>query len=172
MSKNKKNKKEAKKQEEKVLNPSWQIDEFVKHQRSKKWYIIAAIVAVALIIWAVLDKNYFFALIIIISSALIVFYDGETPRKIRVELQYNGLFVGETFYEFQSINNFYIIYRPENNVKKLFMEFKNPLKNRLVIPLEEQNPVIIRKFLLKYLKEDLAKENEPLSEGLSKLFKI
>lgn len=172
MSKNKKNKNQAKKIEKENLYPAWQIDEFVKHQRNKKWYIIASIVALLLIVWAIIDKNYFFALIIILSSALIVFYDGENPKKIMVEIQHDGLFVGEPFYEFQSISNFYIIYKPQEKIKKLFLEFKNPLKHRLSIPLEDQDPVEIRKFLLKYLKEDLEKENEPLSEGLSKLFKI
>lgn len=172
MSKNKKNKNQAKKTEKENLYPTWQIDEFVKHQRNKKWYIIAAVVALLLIIWAIIDKNYFFALIIILSSALIIFYDGENPKKIMVEIQYDGLFVGEPFYEFQSISHFYIIYKPQEKIKKLFLEFKNPLKHRLSIPLEDQDPVEIRKFLLKYLKEDLEKENEPLSEGISKLFKI
>lgn len=151
---------------------SWKIDEFVKHQRNKKWYMIASAIALALIIWAIIDKNYFFALIIILSSALIVFYDGEVPNKIDVKLEYNGLFVGNNFYEFQSISSFYIIYKPEQKVKKIFFEFKNPLKNRLSISLENENPIIIRDYLLQYLKEDLEKENEPLSEGLSKLLKL
>lgn len=166
------NKKSSKKKEEKNINPAWEIDEFVKYHRSKRWYIIASIVALTLIIWAIIDKNYFFALIVILSSALIVFYDGETPKRIIVELKYNGVSMGNTFYEFESMSNFYIIYKPQEKVKKLFFEFRNPLKHRLSIPLEDQDPVKVRKFLLKYIEEDLDKENEPLSEGFSELFKI
>lgn len=151
---------------------AWEIDEFVKHQRSKRWYLIASIVALALITWAIFDKNYFFALIIIISSALIVFYDGENPKKIIVEFNYKGISVGKNFFEFRSMDFFYIIYRPEDKYKKLFVEFKNPVKPRLIIPLEDQNPVTLRKFLLKYIDEDLEKNDEPFSEGVSNIFKI
>lgn len=151
---------------------SWKIDEFTKYNRDKRWYIVASIIAVALIIYAIIDKNYFFALIIIISSALIIFYDNEPPKKLDLTIKYDGIKIGKNFYEFQSISNFYIIYQPKENIKKLFFEFKNPIKHRLSIELYNQNPVEIRNFLLQYLSEDLEKENEPLSEGLAKLFRL
>lgn len=154
------------------VNINWEIDEFVKHQRSKRWYIIASVVTLILIIWAIFDKNYLFALIIILFSALIVFYDGESPKKIKIELKYNGISVGKKFYKFESISKFYIIYKPEENIKRIYFEFRNPINNRLALPLENKNPIVIRNYLLQYIKEDLDKENEPLSEGLSKILKL
>ncbi|PKM91771.1 hypothetical protein CVU82_01010 [Candidatus Falkowbacteria bacterium HGW-Falkowbacteria-1] len=154
------------------INLNWEINEFVKHQRSKRWYIIASIITLGLIIWAITDKNYLFALIMILFSALIVFYDSENPKRIKIELKYNGLFVGQKFYKFESISKFYIIYKPEENVKKIFFEFKNPINHRLTVPLENENPIMVRNHLLQYLEEDLEKENEPLSEGLSKILKL
>jgi hypothetical protein len=40
------------------------------------------------------------------------------------------------------------------------------------IPLENQNPLDIRKLLTEYLEEDLDKEDEPISEGLSRWLKL
>jgi hypothetical protein len=151
---------------------SWEIDEYTKHPRSKKWYIIVAIIALALIVYALLTKNYFFALIIIISSGLIVFYDNEPPKRVPFAISYDGVTINQKPYDFEDMRNFYIIYRPKEDIKKLFFEFKNPLKHRLVINLEKQDPVDVRNYLLQYLDEDLEKEHEPLSEGLAKIFRL
>lgn len=151
---------------------SWEIDEFTKHPRTKKWYIIAGIVALGLITYAIIDKNYFFALIILISSGIIIFYDQEPVRKISFTISYDGVTMGNKFYSFEEMTNFYIIFRPKEDVKKIFFEFKNPLKHRLSIPLNEQDPVEIRNYLLQYLDEDLTKEHEPLTEGLAKIFRL
>ncbi|MFA5644614.1 MAG: hypothetical protein WC928_03780 [Patescibacteria group bacterium] len=151
---------------------TWEIEPLTKHQKDKRWYIIASIIALALIIYALIDKNYFFALIIIIASGLIVFYDNEPIRKINFTIKYDGVEMGKNFFSFESMSNFYIIYRPKEEVKKLYFEFKNPLKHRLSIQLYDQDPIIIRNYLLQYLNEDLEKENEPLSEGLAKMFRL
>ena len=151
---------------------TWEIEEYTKHPRDKKWYIIASIIAVGLIVYALIDKNYFFALVIIIAAGLIVFFDNEPPKKLNFTIKYDGVEVGKNFYEFTSMVNFYIIYKPKEGVKKLFFEFKNPLKHRLSINLYDQNPIIIRDYLLQYLTEDLDKENEPLTEGLAKIFRL
>ncbi len=151
---------------------SWEIDEFTKHPRSKKWYITASIIALGLIVYALVDKNYFFALIVIIASGLIVFFDNEPPKRVLFTISYDGVKINQKFYEFEDFRNFYIIFRPKEDVRKLFFEFKNPLKHRLVIPLEKQDPIDVRNYLLQYLDEDLEKENEPLSEGLAKIFRL
>lgn len=151
---------------------SWEIDDIKKYPRDKKWYIIAAIIAVGLIVYALITKNYFFALIIILASGLIIYFDNEPAKRIPFSIKYNGFQLANTFFEFQTVRNFYIIYKPKEDVKKLFVEFKNPIKHRLSIDLENQDPVEIRNYLLQYLDEDLEKENEPISEGLAKIFRL
>ena len=42
----------------------------------------------------------------------------------------------------------------------------------LSIPLEKQNPIKIRKILLKYIDEDLDKDEESFSEILGRRLKI
>lgn len=106
------------------------------------------------------------------SSGLIVYFDNEPARKITFRIKYNQFEVGKNIFSFESVRNFYIIYKPQEEVKKLFVEFSNPLKHRLSIDLEDQDPVIIRNYLLQYLDEDLEKQHEPITEGISKLFHL
>jgi hypothetical protein len=162
-------------QEKKSSGPeeiSWKISEYTKYPRDKKWYIIASIIAIGLIIYAIIDKNYFFALIIILSSGLIIFFNNEPPKKITVTLKYDGIELGSRFYEFYSIQNFYIIYRPKENIRRLYFEFKSAIRQRLSIDLDKQDPVKVRNYLRQYIDEDLDKEHEPLSEGLAKIFRL
>lgn len=151
---------------------SWEIDSHNKPKRTKKWYIIASVIALGLIVYAIIDKNYFFALILIIAGALIVFFDNEPVKKISFAIKYDGVDVDGKFFPFESISNFYIIYRPEEGIKKIYFEFKNPIKHRLSIELYQQNPLELREYLLKYIKEDPEKNHEPLSEGLAKMFRL
>src|SRR3989339_159307 len=51
-------------------------------------------------------------------------------------------------------------------------EFKNVLRPRLSISLENMDPLTIRESLLKYLPEDLERTNRPLSEELASLFRL
>jgi len=52
------------------------------------------------------------------------------------------------------------------------MEFKNPIKPRLSIPLRSLDPLTIRNYLVKYLDEDLERTEPPLSEQLTKRLKL
>ena len=91
---------------------------------------------------------------------------------MEVSLKNTGLQIGAKFYEYNSFANFYIIYRPEENIRNLYFIFKNPITPRLSIDLDKINPLTARNHLLKYLTEDLAQENIPLSEGLAKILKL
>ena len=91
---------------------------------------------------------------------------------VKISLTDEGVIVGKKFYDYDEIKDFSVVYKPRQEVKNLYFEFKSFLRPRLSIPLENKNPLLIRKNLLKYLPEDLDRTDQPLSEGLGKLFKI
>src|ERR1035437_6381148 len=85
----------------------WKVKEYQKHEHDRGWYIIAGIVALGLLIYAIWTHNYFFALIIIISAFLIVFNDQEEPKELDVILKNNGVQIGKKFYEYNTFSEFY-----------------------------------------------------------------
>ena len=151
---------------------SWQIPEHDYYKRSWKWYLIASIIAVALIVYAILTANYTFIIIIVIASALILFTYDREPRMINFSLEEEGIVFDTRFYDYDEIKNFSVIYKAQENVKKLYFILNNSLKPRLSIFLEDQDPVMIRNFLLEYLDEDLDRKHEPISEAISKKLKL
>jgi hypothetical protein len=151
---------------------NWNVHEYVKHQRNKSWYVLAVIAGLLLLLYAILTKNFLFAIIIIIVAFIIVLHDKNEPDLIKINITDEGVIVGKKFFDYDEIKNFAVVYKPKQEVKNVYFEFKAALRQRLSIPLENTNPIQLREILLKYLPEDLDRTDLSLSESLSKIFKI
>jgi len=151
---------------------SWQAPEYEKHDRSKLWYILASIIVLLLLLFSFFTVNFLFAVIIIIAAIIIILHDSREPAMVDINLTDEGVIIGRRFYDYDEFKDFSIVYKPRREVKNLYFEFKNSLRHRLSIPLLNMNPLSIRENLLKYLAEDLERTDEPLSEGLAKMFKL
>jgi len=151
---------------------SWQVPEYEKHERNKSWYIFAGIIGLLFLVYAIYTKNFLFAVIIIVVALIIILHDSREPDLIKTSITDEGIIVGRKFYDYDEIKNFSIVYKPKKKVKNLYFEFKNVIRQRLSIPLDDINPLSIRETLLKYLPEDLDRTDQPLSEGLAKMFKL
>ncbi|OGF28431.1 hypothetical protein A2331_03225 [Candidatus Falkowbacteria bacterium RIFOXYB2_FULL_34_18] len=150
----------------------WEIDELKIRERTKRWYIVAISFALLMLLFSFMTANFLFAVIIIITSLIIVLTDGKSGEKININITSIGVGVGKGFYEYDELKDFSIVYKPHLNVKNLYFEFKNVLRPRLSISLENMDPLTIRESLLKYLPEDLERTNRPLSEELASLFRL
>ncbi len=154
----------------KILS-EWSFPEFVKHKRSRRWYIIAAVLTVIILIYALVTANILFAAIIIIASVIFVLNEKRNPKDIHFQISEGGIIVDNVLYEWPEIKNFWIIYEP-GKVKNIYFEFKSLLLPRLPIPLQDKNPVTIREILLNYIDEDIDREGEPISDGLGRILKL
>ena len=174
---------------------TWKIQERVGSKKNKRWYLIASIIGALMIIYALLTSNLIFAVIIIFGAILIILTDGAKPSTLNAEISGEGVKVGKESYLYEQLDNFFIIYRPNEGIKNLYIEFKrfarpqvsgaarasryewllwlmNLARTRLSIPLNDTNPLVVRNNLLKYLKEDLERTDIPLSEKLSEILKF
>jgi len=149
----------------------WEVSEHRVHQRSKRWYIIASLVGIALFTSSIFSANYLFAIIILIVAVTMILQERNGAPNIQIVIHPGGVLVGKKDYDYSLFKNFWLYYEPEES-KMLFLEFKNSARPRLAIPLENKNPLRIRTLLLQFLAEDIEREHEPLSEQLSRLLKI
>jgi len=162
--------KKSKKEDGEIIN--WTVSEIEKYEKNKGWYLLAGIITIAILIYSFITANFLFAVIIIIAAIVVILNEGREPEKIKFTITDEGVKVGKKFTDYDELKNFSIIYRPRRDIKRLYFEFKNGLRPRISIYLDNINPLKIREILLKYLPEDLERENEPLSESLSRFFKI
>lgn len=151
---------------------SWEIPEYHKHDRGHWWYLIYALIGIGLVVQALIFGNFLFALIIVIGSLALILSDARHPKSIPVVITTEGIIVGGSFYDFDAIKHFTVVYKPAENIKRLYFVFKSAVRHRLSLALADANPLFVREQLMKYLPEDLERTDEPLSEFLARLLKL
>lgn len=166
-----KREKSTREEDKEDILAQWSIPEYEKFDRKKSWYVAAGIIFIGLVSYAVFTANFLFAVILIFLAIILYLYEKGEPLLITFIITPDGIIIGNKLYSYKEIDNFYIIYEPPA-VKQLYFIFKSLLKPRLSIPLQDENPVNIRKILRMYLDEDLEKEYEPLTEKIGRFFKF
>ncbi len=163
---------------------TWEIPEYKKVQRSKKWYVIAGVLVLIILFfnfftissWRLVflgpNSNYLFSLIIIIALAIMLINESQEPSILKFSLTPEGVVIGKTFYDYDEFKHFYVIYKPKQSVKQLYLEFNNNLQPRLSIPLRRMDALTVRNYLVKYLDEDLETDHPPLSEQLTRILRL
>jgi len=150
---------------------SWQHPDYVRYHKDARWYAVSVALLLVAVIWSFWQQNYLFGIFLIMFYMVVLLYENRLPETVDFIITPLGIKSGSRFYYWRQISHFFIIYRAQG-LKNLFIEFKNPLSGRLVIPLDGQNAVAIREYLLKFLDEDLEREAEPISEQLRRLLKL
>lgn len=158
---------------------SWKIPAYQPHERSSWWYLAFFGIAGILLILSfftpnfLYDKpNYLFATIIVLISFVFIYNANKLPPVIDIVITTEGLVIGESYYSYDTFKDFCVIFKPNEGVKTLYLEYKNPVKPRLSVPLIEANPLEVRETLLKYLMEDLDRVDESNTDFLSTRLKI
>lgn len=150
---------------------SWEVDEYPRHTRSVYWYIIGAIVGVALVVYAIATANFLFAVIILMIGVITLLSTFLPPDKIPVVITNTGVVVGDMYYDYDAIRDFSIAYDPPE-IKYLYFEFLSPWQPLLSIPLENNDPNEIREHLLSYCMENLDRTEETLTDIMRRLYKM
>jgi len=161
---------ESKKEDHGQILMSWSFPEYAKYRRSVGWYVGMVIVVGSLLLYCVLTANFLFAVIVVMMLMVVVFHNLREPVRVDFYITEDGLKVGERFYAWSDIKNFWIIYQPPE-VKTLYFDFKGLAPN-LPVDLQDQNPIKVREVLLRFLKEDLTRERELAGDELSRWLKI
>ncbi len=150
---------------------SWETWEYPKHDRSPLWYLIAGVIAVLLILYALLTASFPFAVIILMTGIIIFLSHLHEPERIMIHVTTNGIIMGRHFYAYKEIRDFSVVYNPPQ-AKLLYLDFTGRLHPMTSIPLEEVNPNEVREALLPYAIENLQRDEETLTDVLARIFRI
>jgi len=150
---------------------SWKFPEFEQYDRGRGWWYVFYGFCLISLLYAIFTKNFLFALIVIIVSAIVVHRHYHEPEEVSMHITKNGIMVGDESYEWKDLGSFWLAYEPPE-VKKLFFTFSSKFRPHLTIPLEDEDPIKIREILSTYLTEDLDKESEPTVELLGRVLRL
>jgi len=136
----------------------WKIKEFNQYPKSAVWYRWYCLIFLCLIIVSILLKNLLMTIFLILAAVLVYVYSIKQPRTIKIAITAEGVKVGKFLYDFDELKSFWIFYKPPE-IKELSLRSKKFFMPYIKIPLNDQDPIILRKTLLKFLPEKRQKES-------------
>jgi len=80
---------------------NWQYED--TKNRSPIWYVIALSVAVWLILWGFLTRQYGMSLVIMLVSGFFFFLENNSDENVRVDVSELGIKVQDHFYDYAKI---------------------------------------------------------------------
>jgi len=150
---------------------NWKFPEYTQHQRSPLWYIVVGLIFAFVFIYSFLAANFLFIVFLILFGLISILHFRRVPMEVEFKIFEDGLMLGSNFYEWSEIKNFHLVYRPPET-KRIYFDLKNALAPEISAPLEEQEPIEVRKILKNYLEEDLNRAEETLIDRLNRWLKI
>jgi len=139
---------------------SWYGPEYFHKEKGGDWYWAVGIISSALVTVAILIENYIFALFIALASFTLMLFASRKPKMVEISINEKGVSFEKYFYPFDSIESFWI----NADLKHILIKSKKLLMPLIVLPLEENDPEMIREELGLYLDEE--ELNEPFFQKI------
>lgn len=150
----------------------WVFPEYTKHNRGTLWYVIAGIIAIGFLIYAIQDGNFLFGLMILLFAFIIFTHHRGEPLEIPFAIFERGIQVGKKFYFYRELESFAVVYEPPLIEQLYLMPKTKVLRSEISIPLQGQDPLQVRSLLLDFMVENLEMETESNSDAVSRFFKL
>ncbi|MEI6587777.1 MAG: hypothetical protein WCO05_02380 [Candidatus Moraniibacteriota bacterium] len=131
---------------------SWSAPEFDMVEQNKKRLSYAALVLLAIIVYATFTNNPIMAIVFVLIGIVAYMYLNKEPRILNFQIVPEGILAGKEIYEFENIRSFWIFYNPEYK-KVISLHIKSYLTPFVHIPINKEDPVEIRRILLEYIPE-------------------
>ena len=138
--------------------------------RSPIWYVIALSVAIGLIIWWFLTRQYWMSIVIMLVGWFFYFLENNAEDSVSVSITELWVRVQDTFYDYSKIWGFSLVYNWENAIF-LRLLIKKRWISVLNIKLDNAIARDIRPILWNYVEEN-EKQDITFSEKIMHLLKL
>src|SRR3989344_4115395 len=144
---------------------NWKIEEPNFTPKTAEWFWALGIMAFALIVFAILLKNYLFIIIVALTALIIYGNRRREPEIINFRLDNSGLRAGNKFYDYENFESFWIFLGEK---KEFVLHYKKHLMPLLTVPFHDHDEPEIRQILSEHLRE--REEQESFIDILRKRF--
>lgn len=149
---------------------SWKAPEFINHQRSTTWFLVAGGLLTFLIAYALITQSATMAIVFIVLAGVYYLTHNQEPKIIDVKITELGLLVDQKFYPYHMINSFWMVYQPPY-VQTINLRLGTKMSSKVTIQLDRQNPVEVRKLLSKEIPE-IEGQDETLADIFIRLLRL
>ncbi len=130
----------------------WTAHEFDPASDSSLQFLVGGVLIVGGMV-ALFFGNFLFVLLLVLAGGLVMAHAFRIPREIRFAVTGRGIEVGKRLYTFEGIESFWIHYDPPL-FKELALKSKKAVMPHIKIPLDDFDPLQLRKTLLRFLPEE------------------
>ena len=161
----------------------WQIPEYEYNQKDISWNWLVLIITIILFAFAIWQKNFLFAVFIIVAFLMINFMSNRFPSIWQFRMTERGIIISlptgerKKFYSFEDVESFdihLIAYDAEGNevgeYKELILKLKSKLSPYLKINIYPTDEEKIKNFLLNFISHQ--KHEQSLVDSLARLIKF
>lgn len=131
---------------------SWSFNS--KKQRWAMWYTIVLSIAIWLIIWWFLSKQYWMSFVIIILVWLVFYVENNSEDIVPVNITDSWIKIENNFYAFSNISNYTIIYENENAIILRFSLDRKIWIQNIDIQIDNNIALDLRNILSNFIEEN------------------
>lgn len=131
----------------------WETQQEKFLPKSSFGLIIWALLSLSLVFFALWQRNPLMFILFALVAATSYLYLQEPTQKLEITINKKGVQINDEFYSYNNLDSFWITFEPDTK-KEISFRTKKALRHNLDIPLKKQDPLKLRKFLLKYLEEE------------------
>jgi len=135
-----------------VVFYEWQAPEYEIYEKDRKWYVVMGLLLASIVIYAIFTDGLVMAITFILIGVVAYIILNKKPRIINFYITDDGIVAGREIYEFENINSFWIFYEP-GGIKAVSLNVKSKFSPYIHIPIENEDPLKIRKIILNYIEE-------------------
>jgi hypothetical protein len=149
---------------------SWEAPEYIMYEKGTAWRTTAVLITVVAAVLGVYYGAWTFSLAIVTFAIVYYLLQLEHPHDVEIKISNIGIKVGQRKYSFGKIKNFWIIYEPPHT-KTLNIKVTGEFVPEITIQLGDQDPAVIREFLIKKIPE-LEGKTESTIDTIIRAFRI
>jgi len=151
---------------------TWNGPEFHHHEKGGTWNKGLAIIAALLIVFALWQKNYLFAVFIVIATWLLAYYAKQKPQTVEFLLDNRGLTIRDKRHNYSDMEGFAIRIDETGGSEwnKLIIRTKSHWTPHFIILIPKDHTSAIHSFLAEYTSE--VDHKDSLSDAFADFFKL
>lgn len=141
----------AEKKENEVI--SWRAAEFKYFEKGILWYASVILAAVLLVIFALWQDNFFFAIFIVLASVVLIFLGRKRPKVVEFRITDNGISAGKDIdYDYEQLEGF-TVREYEGRLNEIVVKADTTINPFVKMPVDSQILPKVTEKLKKHIPE-------------------
>lgn len=136
---------------------TWDAPEHHHIEKTGEWFVILAIITIALVVAAILFGNFLFAILVAIAGGTVSLSATRKPEIIPYAVTVRGVRVGDEIHPFPTLESYYID-EDDPRGPQLLVRPKHKFMQYVILPLPEEYIDDIEEILIDKLEEEHLEE--------------